>query len=913
MTPRRRGSVSESRPSDQGLEPFDREQVVSVILAAGRGTRMGCRDTHKVCFPVGGVPFILRVLKAYERAGVHHHVVVVGAQAEQVISTVLPHFPHVVLAYQPEPLGTGHATRCGVALLRAVHFAGTILVAMGDRLVAPEVVRRLVAAQQTSGSDVALLVGSLAENLSSGRVLSDSEGNVRAIVEKSEIALSALVRELEQHVGIGEQAVDSRDIRSKIARYFPDAHKAQRACAVLLAATERSSTLASAQLRALLGRLKSNSTIVWREHGKRCAVAAAEANNLTDLANLGCYAFRANVLFRGLDSLERNNAQGEEYLTDVIKALALMRRENGTPLHRIVAVRVVDGSDALTFNTPQELAEVERRVSIRGRHVGWSAKRPQLSGSNLRTVGEWHSIFACQARRLRAFMESTYGPDEDLHRAKCSEYLHALAGYAQAYGSDDKVFLIRSPGRLNLMGRHVDHRGGHTNVVAISEEVLLVCHSREDDILRLRNASSERFAPAEFSLGTEARGLSMSNWDKVLSSARTLALTGSRHWANYFKAAALRLQAHFPDFQLHGLDVFAHGTIPMGSGLSSSSALVVAASEALIVANGLPVHPNLQVDLCGEGEWFVGTRGGAGDHAAIKFGRRGQVVQLGFLPFRVCATVPFFEDHVIVVANSGIEARKSEEAREAFNSRILSYTLGEVIYKRAHPELAPRIQHLRDINPESLGLSLRDFYASIKDVPLTIAWREMSANYGPFTEDERQRLEAILDTLQAPQGPFPVRGVLLFGVAECERSRRCVEYLRQQDADGFGMLWYVSHDGDRVVGRDQRPWRLPVDDTALDNLARRADSRDWRALSRAQLIMQPGVYRCSTPELDRIVDLVRTLPGVKGAQMAGAGLGGCVMVLVEEAEAVRVISALTQAGFESRVYGLVEGAGIVAV
>src|SRR5262249_26259371 len=53
---------------------------------------------------------------------------------------------------------------------------------------------------------------------------------------------------------------------------------------------------------------------------------------------------------------------------------------------------------------------------------------------------------------------------------------------------------------------------------------------------------------------------------------------------------------------------------------------------------------------------------------------------------------------------------------------------------------------------------------------------------------------------------------------------------------------------------------------------------DWPA---AQLRRQPGFYGASTPELDRIVDLARSLPMVRGAGLMGAGGGGYVLILAD--------------------------------
>lgn len=90
-----------------------RAGVVSLVLAGGRGSRMRCDTTHKVCLPVDGVPAILRALRTYDECGIAHHVIVIGALGEQVLATVGPRHPNASFVHQAEPLGTGDATRCG--------------------------------------------------------------------------------------------------------------------------------------------------------------------------------------------------------------------------------------------------------------------------------------------------------------------------------------------------------------------------------------------------------------------------------------------------------------------------------------------------------------------------------------------------------------------------------------------------------------------------------------------------------------------------------------------------------------------------------------------------------------------------------------------------------------------------------
>jgi hypothetical protein len=80
-----------------------------IILAGGKGTRMGSSEKHKVCFEVLGVPVIIRALETYNLCGAMLNVVVAGMMAESVMTTVNRRFPGTAYAFQDQPLGTGDA------------------------------------------------------------------------------------------------------------------------------------------------------------------------------------------------------------------------------------------------------------------------------------------------------------------------------------------------------------------------------------------------------------------------------------------------------------------------------------------------------------------------------------------------------------------------------------------------------------------------------------------------------------------------------------------------------------------------------------------------------------------------------------------------------------------------------------
>lgn len=112
----------------------------------------------------------------------------------------------------------------------------------------------------------------------------------------------------------------------------------------------------------------------------------------------------------------------------------------------------------------------------------------------------------------------------------------------------------------------------------------------------------------------------------------------------------------------------------------------------------------------------------------------------------------------------------------------------------------------------------------------------------------------------------------------------------------------ASHNGDRVVCHDRRgvaqPYQYRVSDEYLLNLI--ADLTDPERVLAAQLEWQPGAYRCSTPEIDRMVDLSLEVSGVAGAQLAGAGLGGCMMVLAHHSATAALVERLAASYYAPR-------------
>ena len=190
-------------------------------------------------------------------------------------------------------------------------------------------------------------------------------------------------------------------------------------------------------------------------------------------------------------------------------------------------------------------------------------------------------------------------------------------------------------------------------------------------------------------------------------------------------------------------------------------------------------------------------------------------------------------------------------------------------------------------------------------MPARITRTKVQATYGQMPAADRDRLERLFLSHEAPADGYAVRAVVLFGLSEMARARRCLTLLKANDAAGLGRLMNISHDGDRVSRATSRnTWRRVSTDSADGPLAAWARQKG-RGTDIAEL---SGNYGCSLPELDRIVDIARRQPGVEGAQLAGAGLGGCIMVLVQKAHTAGLLKTLGEQDIRAEVFRPIAGA-----
>ena len=832
-------------------EPKD--HLAAVVLAAGQGTRMQSADTHKVCFPVAGVPAINRMVATLRDEGISTVVLVVGALAGDVVQTVGAAYPETLFVLQQEQRGTGDAARCGFAPLEAMGFGGPVLVTYGDKLFAPGVVSRLVEEFRRTRSDAVFAVNRTA-NRDQALVALTPGGSVEWIREQPDVNQASLFAQIGAAVK-GKRRVRSSDLMAIASEVVADARKRTKLLGPLAALLAGGGSLSAAAVHAAI---PEGADRVATPAGP---LTAEEARRRGTFGNEGLYLLRPQALAEGLANLTSRTAQGEQYLPDVLSYFVAARDGQGAPRFKVQAMVLDHDDDILGFNTPDQLVAVEAAVAAREKKAtvgARAARRPlRLGRSICRKVGEWLRLFEEGGPRLRRVLRKIYGDGDELFAERTAAYVKVLRLFARRFGADREAIISRAPSRVNLMGRHVDHRGGYINPMAINREVLMVAAPREDDVVTLTNVDRRAFPDRSFSISAELSLVPWGDWLSYINSRRIqqIVLDARGDWINYVRAACLRLQQDFRDVRLRGMDAAVVGDIPMAAGLSSSSAVVVAAGEATIACNRLDVTASDFVDLCGEGEWYVGSRGGAGDHAAMKFGRRSQVSRVRFFPFAFEYVPGIPDDRRLVVFNSQIRAQKSANARDVFNQKVAAYELGLMMVLDRYPHFAHLIEHLRDLNAERLHVPPHVIYEVLLSLPQSMTRRQLRET---LSAAHRDRAEELFGTHSEPAG-YDIRGVVMFGLAECARGERAGTLFETGRLDELGRMMDTSHDGDRVTRLGPDGTMLPYDyrttDDALRRLVADLQSERPKRVERAQLHRQPGGYACSVPEIDRMVDL----------------------------------------------------------
>ncbi len=355
-----------------------------------------------------------------------------------------------------------------------------------------------------------------------------------------------------------------------------------------------------------------------------------------------------------------------------------------------------------------------------------------------------------------------------------SGYGDMAARFRQLFGHPHTLE-VRAPGRVNLLGEHVDYNQGMVLPVAIDRHVRLLASPAADGLVRLH----------ALDLGQEVAF-------KLDELGQKCDLAGNPlpHWAQYPAGVAWSLVRD--GLPLVGMYGAYSSKIPIGAGLSSSAAVEVAFATAWQAIMHSSLDKLALARLCQRAEnEYVGVHSGLMDQFASTCGMEGHILYLDTRSLDWSA-YPLPVHTAIVIADSGI---RRSLANSAYNDRRAACEEALHLLRK----YLPAIQSLRDV-------STVEFAAYSTYLPPEIA----------------RRAEHV--------------------VKEIHRVEQAVIALKLGDAQRFGGFMFACHKSLR------------------------------------------DLYEVSIPELDRLVEIARRLPGIYGARLTGAGFGGCTVNLVQDAQ-----------------------------
>lgn len=241
---------------------------------------------------------------------------------------------------------------------------------------------------------------------------------------------------------------------------------------------------------------------------------------------------------------------------------------------------------------------------------------------------------------------------------------HTIERAKQAFGPEWRPALMsRAPGRLELLGNHLDYNGGPVLAAAIDRFVTASAYANRDA------AGTTRLLAID--LGQDVATVSTLNPPMGEVDAATTP-------ADYLGGILHALhESELP--ARDGLEIVVTGDVPLGFGMSSSAALCVSLTTLLADTE---LSPSQIIDIARRAEHLTGSPVGAMDQSASV---NGGVILFEGASGEVTPIRPTLGDHVFAVANSGVQhalAQSSYPTRVRESQQAL-----DALWAHGYPEL----------------------------------------------------------------------------------------------------------------------------------------------------------------------------------------------------------------------------------
>lgn len=237
---------------------------------------------------------------------------------------------------------------------------------------------------------------------------------------------------------------------------------------------------------------------------------------------------------------------------------------------------------------------------------------------------------------------------------------------------EGEPLVVRSPGRVNIIGEHTDYNNGFVLPAAIDKAIYVAVSARSDEQIKLYSGEFDK------SFETSISGLQPTK----------------EGWPNYILGVADQLVKR--GYTIKGFNLAIDGDVPIGSGLSSSAAVECATAFALNEIFKLNISKK---DLAFIGQkaehTFAGVMCGIMDQFASVFGKKDHVIKLD------CQSLDYeyvpleLKGYKILLLNTNV---KHSLGSSEYNTRRAQCEQGVAWVKEHHPE----VNSLRDVSMDML-------------------------------------------------------------------------------------------------------------------------------------------------------------------------------------------------------------------
>mmetsp|Transcript_49165 Transcript_49165/g.96094 ORF Transcript_49165/g.96094 Transcript_49165/m.96094 type:complete len:487 (-) Transcript_49165:158-1618(-) len=453
-------------------------------------------------------------------------------------------------------------------------------------------------------------------------------------------------------------------------------------------------------------------------------------------------------------------------------------------------------------------------------------------------------VDAAEKVGIYSSLEEVYGPSVG------PEIRARFAAVAAAFGSGAPILYARSPGRVNLIGEHIDYEGYSVLPMAIGLDCIVGIREVEGGSLSVSN-TDPAFKTRTFADPCGAAGPNGEWTDYVCA--------GYRGVVDHLRTKSLPSAG----LELGGLELVVDGVVPAGGGLSSSSALVCAVAIAIMAVRGLSFGKGEVAELACLCERYSGTQSGGMDQAISVMGQAGVAKLVDFGPVRTTDVV-LPPGVSFLIGNSLAVSKKAEGAHTRYNLRVVECRLAAAVLGFKTGVFAPA---------EALALE------TLKEVEVRLGSRAAAQRAASTCLHEGVYLSDELEELFGAQ---------LESIFSGEAAS--VAVLRHNADVGFRLRDRAAH----VYAEAERVLSFQVACAAGSSAAVLADLMDASHASCRDL------YDCSCAELEELVAAFKNA-GALGARLTGAGWGGCAVAIVPTDEASGVLKSVRETFYKPRV------------